>query len=79
MINPGVTKQSDASMTRAASGSLPASPTPEINPLVIATQPPEISLRCSSTVATKAALRISKSVVDVNEFATLVARFGVLV
>lgn len=78
LISPGVTKQSVASMTREATGSLPASPTPETNPFVIATQPPEISLRSSSTVATKVALRMSKSVVDVNEFATLVTRFGVL-
>jgi hypothetical protein len=43
--NPGVTKQSVASMVRVAVGSLPAVPIPEMIPLVMATHPPEISLR----------------------------------
>jgi hypothetical protein len=42
---PGVTKQSVASIVRVAAGSLPAVPIPEITPLVMATHPPEISLR----------------------------------
>jgi hypothetical protein len=77
-MSPGVTKQSVASITRVASGSLPDLPTPEIRPLVMETQPPAISLRWLSTVATSVALRMRRSDIGVNEFATRVALIGIL-
>jgi len=66
LTSPGVTRQSVASITRVACGSEPAAPTPEISPLVIATQPPGISVRALSTVATSVALRTTRSAVELS-------------
>ena len=61
-MSPGVTKQLLASITSLASGGVSSEePTPEMSPLVIATQPPGNSRRVESTVATNSALRTSRS------------------
>ena len=56
-MRPGVTKHPDASIRSVASGiGSTEEPTPEIRPLVMATQPPGNSRRALSTVATRRAL-----------------------
>ena len=56
-MRPGVTKHPVASMRSVAAGiGSVEEPTPDINPFVMATQPPDNSRRALSTVATRRAL-----------------------
>src|SRR3954469_18073835 len=62
LTRPGVTRQPRASIVRTAAGRGSAEdPIPLISPSVTATQPPGISRRASSTVATRSASVTSRS------------------